>query len=433
MQDVNDDMDELFRRAANNYPLNTNGADWSKIAAALNRFVDKEVEEDTAGDPVNSANRYLDILLLFMLLAIPLICVDYISQNHFISHAARAINVDTIHTSSSDNYENNLKLTGKPSVLSFYKRIRNNNLVSKSINIKLVRNANPKTYDKALPGTASDKAMSKGVVSITPASPNQNENRTLNKRNSAETTPNDSINAKANNVAANTPPIKGDNTSKNNGDTGVRSTTSSNEKEIMIKRKKNALYVGILAGPDISTVKFQSINKAGFSAGLTIDYTLGKKLTLGTGLLWDKKFYYTEGKYFNPKNLSIPSFISIDDVDGICNMIEWPVNLSYKIQSFHKSSLSGNAGISSYFMKRENYSYTYQRNGVENEWMLSYKNSSHNLFSVINAGVSYERNLSKTVLLKIQPYVKIPISGVGMGRLPIASSGVYFVVAKKIL
>jgi hypothetical protein len=35
MQYVNDDMDELFKRAAENYPLDTNSANWNKVLAAL--------------------------------------------------------------------------------------------------------------------------------------------------------------------------------------------------------------------------------------------------------------------------------------------------------------------------------------------------------------------------------------------------------------
>jgi hypothetical protein len=36
MQYVNDDMDEMFRRAAEDYPLDTSGADWEKVKAMLN-------------------------------------------------------------------------------------------------------------------------------------------------------------------------------------------------------------------------------------------------------------------------------------------------------------------------------------------------------------------------------------------------------------
>ena len=40
MQYVNDDMDELFRKAAKDYPLDTSGSDWSKVAAALQHAAD---------------------------------------------------------------------------------------------------------------------------------------------------------------------------------------------------------------------------------------------------------------------------------------------------------------------------------------------------------------------------------------------------------
>ena len=35
MQYVNDDMDDVFRKAAEGYPLDTTGADWNKVLAGL--------------------------------------------------------------------------------------------------------------------------------------------------------------------------------------------------------------------------------------------------------------------------------------------------------------------------------------------------------------------------------------------------------------
>ena len=36
MQQVNENMEDLFRKAAENYPLNTDTANWDEIAARLN-------------------------------------------------------------------------------------------------------------------------------------------------------------------------------------------------------------------------------------------------------------------------------------------------------------------------------------------------------------------------------------------------------------
>src|SRR4051812_38811696 len=35
MQYINDDMDELIRRAAEDYPLNTSGADWERVKKGM--------------------------------------------------------------------------------------------------------------------------------------------------------------------------------------------------------------------------------------------------------------------------------------------------------------------------------------------------------------------------------------------------------------
>jgi len=45
MQSLNDDMDELFRRASDEYPLNTNGADWNKVLQQLHH-TNKDLPDD---------------------------------------------------------------------------------------------------------------------------------------------------------------------------------------------------------------------------------------------------------------------------------------------------------------------------------------------------------------------------------------------------
>ena len=45
MQYVNDDMDEVFRRAAEHYPLDTNSSNWDKVARALASPEDPQPEQ----------------------------------------------------------------------------------------------------------------------------------------------------------------------------------------------------------------------------------------------------------------------------------------------------------------------------------------------------------------------------------------------------
>ena len=69
MQEANDNMDELFRRAAENYPLDTSSKDWNKVALAL------QSEQDIA-PPVKKEHRG-KFLWLLLLLPLGLICNQF--------------------------------------------------------------------------------------------------------------------------------------------------------------------------------------------------------------------------------------------------------------------------------------------------------------------------------------------------------------------
>src|SRR5689334_954316 len=71
MQYVNDDMDEVFRRAAENYPLDTGNANWNKVWAAL-----QHPEEQ----PAEKSDRKRRFFWLFALL--PLTLVGYYFMQH---------------------------------------------------------------------------------------------------------------------------------------------------------------------------------------------------------------------------------------------------------------------------------------------------------------------------------------------------------------
>src|SRR5215207_6767326 len=75
MQSLNDDMDELFRRAAEQYPLNTDGADWNKVMQKLPHS-NEELPE------TGKNKKDFRYLLLLLLLPIGFICGRYLGNNH---------------------------------------------------------------------------------------------------------------------------------------------------------------------------------------------------------------------------------------------------------------------------------------------------------------------------------------------------------------
>ena len=73
MQFMNHDMDELFRKAGEDYPLDTSGADWEKIAKELHPAVPEHSSSRGSGK-----KRFLWLLLL---IPFGLICNQYFTAD----------------------------------------------------------------------------------------------------------------------------------------------------------------------------------------------------------------------------------------------------------------------------------------------------------------------------------------------------------------
>ena len=200
-------------------------------------------------------------------------------------------------------------------------------------------------------------------------------------------------------------------------------------------KSEHYFYGGFLVAPDVSFIHFQKASNAGIGGGLLLGYHFNNRLSVETGLLFDRKNYYTRGKYFDGSKVALirnnPD-ISINSVDGDCNMFEIPVNLKYSFISKSKNSLYGVAGVSSYLMGHEYYNFNYTWWGANYNGGYPYDNHVKNWFSIINLGVGYERKLNLKTSLRIEPYMKIPVSGVGTGNIAITSTGLYIGLTRRI-
>jgi hypothetical protein len=185
---------------------------------------------------------------------------------------------------------------------------------------------------------------------------------------------------------------------------------------------ESGFYSGIMAGVDMSSIHFKSA-KPGATMGLIIGYAFNKKWSIESGLLWDTKRVYDDGSYFNPPGYSPTNGVTIVAVNGKSRLFEWPVNMKYTIIP-GKHSLFTTAGISSYFMRSENYDYEYvQNNQPGGHNYLSYTNETKDWFSVANFSIGYSHKLGNNGNIRVEPYLKLPIKNIGTGNMPVMSTG----------
>ncbi|WP_310392387.1 hypothetical protein [Hymenobacter sp.] len=184
-------------------------------------------------------------------------------------------------------------------------------------------------------------------------------------------------------------------------------------------------FVGLVAAPDVSTVKFVGMQAPLPNVGVTLEYRLGNRLRLSTGLLRSTKQYAARRDDYDWRNYPRAYYRDFTHVDATCTVLDVPLNLRYDLAVGARFRVFGSAGLSTFFMQRERYTYDYVENGQPEIWDRSVVNQNRHLFGIFNLSAGYERSLGKRWSVQAEPYLKLPLAGVGQGRVNLVSGGVF--------
>ncbi len=110
-------------------------------------------------------------------------------------------------------------------------------------------------------------------------------------------------------------------------------------------------------------------------------------------------------------------------------MFDIPLNVRYDFSVNKKQRWFASAGASTYIMTGEYYGYDYTYNGNRVQAARAIRDSTSTYaFSILNLSAGFERALNKRFSLQVEPYFKIPMKGLGYGKLDLTSYGIYFSV-----
>ena len=181
--------------------------------------------------------------------------------------------------------------------------------------------------------------------------------------------------------------------------------------------------LGIMAAPDLSGTQPFSGKLSG-NLGLMATYHLNGRLSISTGVLYAKKLYRADFADYRPADRPVYSQYTPIAVDADCNVLDIPVNINVDIVRQHRATWFASAGVSSYLMLKEVYDYTYPPHQYGDLKQLSLRNQNRHILGVANLSAGYRRQLGSGVSITVQPFVKVPLTGIGNGRLKLYSSGV---------
>ncbi|MEP6684066.1 MAG: hypothetical protein ABJA35_12435 [Parafilimonas sp.] len=439
-----DDMDEMMRKAAENYEVDADkAADWNAVYNA--------VHENEAPLP-GQEKKKRRFFAFWWLLLIPLGWIANTEYNKFHSSQTVAKNnsensisakkppADEKKTVPSQSLKNE-NLPGKNTTVAIDNLKIHQQILPKNFNVKrsndnlnaeiLLNNKQATNSQLQTPGISKTKnnTTAGNIETQQDNIQNQTESSDQLSSNIASNKTADNIQEKIQSSDTvqqkNSLPVVITNETKNKESATAKST------QIKIKTNGHYFYGGLVAGTDLSFIKYQKIQPVGYNVGLLVGYKFNK-LSIESGLLLDKKNYYTSGEYFDQTKVPFFRYAELVSANGYCRMYEIPLNIKYDISSHKKHTWFATAGLSSYLMNKELYHYAYKQNGVNGYGSYPYLHTTKNWFSIVNLSAGYQLQMNSKSNLRIEPYYKTTLSGVGTGNLSITSVGLNVGITRRI-
>lgn len=201
----------------------------------------------------------------------------------------------------------------------------------------------------------------------------------------------------------------------------ARSVKNKMEKSL---QPQNDLILSAMAAPDVSFAKSSKPAKISSNLGVLATYAFTPKISMTSGAIYSRKFYNSGGGSPWGNN----GYVTGSDwqVSADCNVLDIPLNVNYKIFNKKKLSVSLNTGLSSYFMLKEKYQFTSGQGAAEKVTNLEIDNQNQHLFGIANVSVSFDHQLTPSVSVGVQPFAKLPLTGIGYGDANLKSTGVSF-------
>jgi hypothetical protein len=182
--------------------------------------------------------------------------------------------------------------------------------------------------------------------------------------------------------------------------------------------------LAILAAPDLNAVNSFNRNQVGTNFGVQLGIHLSKKLSISTGASYAVKPYQASGSDYNSiawqgkSSNDLPDYVSAN-----CKVLDIPLNLNYQFYAKGRNKFAIGSGLSSYIMLRENYHFSFA-DGVKPSYDVQVDGRNQHWLGVLNLNATYERRINSKFSTIIQPYMKLPVTGIGVGRVDLRSTGV---------
>ncbi len=416
MQNVESNLDELFRRAAANYSLRDSGEEWQRIAPELLHVV----------SPATTVQKSLQVrkYSTFSFFSFFFIFVAGIATTDiYYSGSKRSGNINSANEKLDD------VSTEERGKRRYRGEIKGRSIFTKQLLVDQEYNTSGKlrgfkaAFDFREGKNEHTQIVTPDVVLA------ENQVPAVDSKSGKKMVAEATAGSQAELVDTTAEEHSAEMIMPGQKDSSVSDTTARpTAVQKAVDKNKYGVYLGGVFGPSFNQVKSQGLRRPGFDIGLLLGYQLNKSLSFETGVLFEKKYYFTDGKYFDITKASsgMPAGMKVVSLEGSCSIIEVPFKVKYNLLHKGYKHFYVTTGISGYVVTGEYNKYHAILNGTEQDITGSYNKSSSYTAAVLVLGAGYENRVSKSFLVRISPYVQIPLRGIGVGSLPVMSAGLHF-------
>ncbi len=183
--------------------------------------------------------------------------------------------------------------------------------------------------------------------------------------------------------------------------------------------------LGVGYSPDFSTVGIGNFIAPGSRWTIIAEYSFLNRFSINTGVVFVSNQYEAYGKDYNAPPKYWKNGIEAEETYGECKMVDIPLNLRYDVlvESRHKLFISG--GASTYFLLKEDYYFQYEQDDPDLPDHWGTDKTTVYPFGIVNISVGYQYMFGRKCSLQVEPFIKIPTTGIGWGNVDLHTIGTY--------
>jgi len=207
------------------------------------------------------------------------------------------------------------------------------------------------------------------------------------------------------------------------------------KKEIGLNKPDYRWSISGILSPDFNEVNSINSSQLALNLGLIMAYHINNRWEIESGIIYGPKIYTAGSSAY--QSSSFKQYSNLSSINANCNVLDIPLEIGYSFYQKGRSQFFMDFGLSTYFMQRETYSFNFINNGSTDDstsqddstinkiksYTYSLYNQNRHILGVADLMLEYHYRLSSRTNFGIAPYLKLPLTGIGQGKLDLISFG----------